>query len=241
MTISVTRGSEMTVNQIIRRALHIAGVMHASHGESAPTWKDDAALARALLDTIIDELQTDGNNARAIVFYNLALTSGTYIYDLESSALDVVGDGMYIFASETDLTKATGEVLVQQISREEWQRTSNKSATGRPMRYWVNREPSPIQVYLWPIPDEAGHIRLQIYQWYSDALDGSATVELQPYWVQYLIWELGGQIAHAKQMPQPRVNFMQRKAMDLRDRARGYSAQHVGVQMIINHPTAWGR
>jgi hypothetical protein len=239
MTISITRGTELTINELILTAYQLIGIMPTAHGTDDPNWTADSMFAKRLLDTIIDELQTEGNAVRSVVMYNLPLVIGTYTYSMPATCLDVIGDGAYIAASQTDLTKATGETVVEAMDRAQWQRISSKSSTGRTSRYWANAETSPLEVRLWPIPDEAGHVRLQLVQLYADTLDGAATVELQQYWIQYLIWELGAQLAVPKGLPINRCGLLASKAKQLRDRAKAYSAQHVDTQMSASHPTPW--
>jgi len=239
MTISLDRGAELTVSQLVLKAYQLIGVMNTAQGTDDPNWVADEAFGKVLLDTVIDELQTEGCAARSVVFYNLPMVVGTAKYNMPTTCLDVIGNGMYIFASQTDLDKAMGELLVEPITRDDWQIISNKASTGRPMRYWVNVEPSPAEVRIWPLPTELGHIRFQIVQLYADTLEGNKTIELQQYWIQYLLWELGAQLASAKSLPVQRCRFYASKAQALRKRARAYSAQHMDTQLSITHRTPW--
>lgn len=42
------------------------------------------------------------------------------------------------------------------ISRREWMAYPQKNQTGRPVSYWINRQPTFVQMTLWPVPDNTG-------------------------------------------------------------------------------------
>jgi hypothetical protein len=193
MTVSSTRGTELTVDQIVRRAWQMAGLMSINESTGSPGWTEKASFGYTLLDTILDEIQTEGVFAKQVILEDTPLTADDYTYTMNAYVLDIVGDGMYIDASETDTTKASGETLVKQIDREEWHRTSAKNASGRPTLFFFDR--SLRELKLWPIPDQAGTIRFQIHKFMSDSYEGGATLELRQYWNQYLIYALAHDIA----------------------------------------------
>jgi hypothetical protein len=240
MTVSTSRGSQLTVDDVVLTAYQTAGLMSIDEGSGGVGWTNKTALAHRILDTILDELQTYNIMARPVIFRDVALTSGTYVYAMQSDVLDVVGDGMYIDPSNTDLTKASGETIVKQIDREAWQRLSSKNATGRPTQYYVHRVAA-MEIKLWPIPDEAGTIRFQVHQLLADTYDGSATIDLRNYWMQYLIWELAHQLAVASSLEINRCSYLQKRAREKRDRARSYSSQHPNNYVYVNHSTPWTR
>jgi hypothetical protein len=208
-------------------------------GADDPEWVANAEYARTLLDMIIDEIQTEGNSVKSVIMYNQPLTVGVNVYPLPSYCLDLTEDAMYIDVSQLDLSHANGEVIVQQIDRLNWQRMANKAATGRPMRYWLNREASPIEVNLWPIPQEAGTIRFQMVKLFADTLEGSRTLELRQHWLLYLTWELAHHVAVGKGLPVQRCGYLASKANEYRKRSVAYSGQHVPMQSVVSHRTPW--
>lgn len=241
MTVSSDRGNQVTVDQLILRAYKRAGQINIGQGTASPQWLEKAQFGREELDTILDELQTEGVYARSVVFYNLSLTEDTYIYSMPATALDVVGDGMYIPESETDLTKAQGETVVKQTDRETWHRNSAKNAKSRPNLFWTDRQTTPISVRLWPIPDEAGTIRFQIHQKLADTLEGDATLELLPYWDQYLIYALATVIAETSSLPAPTCSYLNKRAEQKKQRARAFANQRPGNVTHLTHYTPWSR
>lgn len=239
MTIQSTVGRELSVNDIVRRAYQLAGLMPAEQGTSGPTWAQKASLGRDLLETILDELQVEGVFARSVNFTSVSLTAEVYEYTLPDTVFDCSGDGSYIPASASDLTRADGETPVKQIDRETWQRMSSKAATGRPVMFWVDRSVFPVVVRMWPQPDEAGTVRFQTFRLLADTTDGNATVDLERYWSQYLLWELAHQLASAASQPDGKCMRLAATAKDKLEKCKTYAAQSVPNQIYLDHRTSW--
>lgn len=235
MTIATTRGTESTIDALVTDAYHQAGLVSV---ELTPS-EAQKAYARRTLDRVLDELMTAGVQARSVVFSDHTLTSGTYKYAMASDVVDVLGEIMYLDASQTDLTKANGETVMKKITRAEWNQLSDKSATGRPSLYYVHRGADPAEVWLWPIPDEAGTIRVQEHRMPADTTVGSTTLDLLPYWYDYIVLEIGHRMALASSLPATRVQYLGNLARDARNRARSKSKQGVTGGFRFNHPTAW--
>jgi len=236
LTLASARGTEFTVDRICRRALQLCGVMESGQGAAGGT--SDFEMARDFLDTIIDSLQAEGVQARAVRFDEVTLTAGTSTYNMDAEVIDVIGDAMYIPAGQT-VSAAAGETIVSPIDRESWQTISSKSSEGTPTMYWANKQPAQIQIRLWPIPDEAGTIRFQVHQLFTDALDGQYTVELRQYWTNYLIWALAHHLAMAKALPMNRVQWLFTHSQLQKERARAYSNQNTNNLMVVSHETGW--
>jgi len=233
MTISTSRGREMTVSQIVDKAFQLSGQINMAHQATAAQF----GVAASLLDTIMDEVEIYGVYARQTVLENTTLTANDYTYTMDDYVLDIIGDGMYIDADETDLTKADGETIIKQISREIWHKQSGKGAVGRPNMFFFDR--SLKEVKFWPIPDEAGTVRFQIYKKMSDSLEGTATLELEQYWYQYLIWELAHQVAVSSSLPIDRCSYFNKRAKEKLRRAKAWANPHQNIQVYVNHPTPW--
>jgi hypothetical protein len=230
VTISLTVGRRLTVGQVIKTGLELAGLLHPAQQPSLA----DKQSARILLDVMISELEIGGGGARAVTFYNLPLTVGTYRYSLPDWIVGVPGEGMYIPAGTADLTKATGESTINQIDRERWHMISTKNApTSRPSMFYLNRVLDELAVWFWGIPDEAGTVRFQVQRMLANCDDDNATVDLEPFWMSWLCWELSWQWAASKTLPVESWGARKVISDSKKKIARGKANQLVDNQMII--------
>src|SRR5688572_31589440 len=104
---------------------------------------------------------------------------------------------MYIPEGET-LDRASGETPIERIAAERWQILSAKNATGRPRMVFADRGGTVVTAKFWPIPDEAGTVRLQVHELSADTLEGNKTVDAERYWAKYLLFELASYLCPAK-------------------------------------------
>lgn len=239
MTVSTDRGTAMTIDAIVLTAYQLAGLLPPT----ATLDPSRGAFGRTILNTILSEMATDGVSARWVDFYNLTLVSGTYKYSMPEYVVEVIGNGAYIAASETNITQAASEFAVTEISREEWQNIGTKSTTGWTSWYYQHEGPGDYikQVYLWPIPDEAATIRFQVQVQPYDSLTGAATLDLKTYWMQYILWELAHQFAMASSLPENRVSQLKARGRETREKARGLASGAIPGQMTMDHQTPWSR
>ena len=224
-----TATRELTIGQLVQRAFQLVGVL----GDMQTPTPTDGAMARDFLEIIVDGLATEGLLARQIRFTNLQLVTGTRAYQLATDTLDVVGDGMYIPAGQVD--PASSEMLVRQVRREEWNKISSKSSTGLPTLMYAYRTANIVELRVWPIPNEAGMIRIQEHRLLADVSDAAATPDLQRYWAQYLLWELGHHLAAAKSLPTDRVAYFENEAAKLLIKCKGKAVQRGSVQAYVDH------
>lgn len=234
MTVSTTVGTELNVDEILTTALNMSGVLGA--GQIARP--ADLAMGRKFLDTYMDYLQTMGVYAKSVQMVEVALTAGTAFYTLPGTVLDLVADGAYIDPTQA-LAAADGETPVIAMDREEWQRLSSKKAEGRPTLYYLYRANTPLQVRLWPTPDESGTIRFQAHMLLADTYEGDKTVDLRQYWTQHLIWEMAHQFAVSKSLDIKRLSYLNKRSGEMLERCRNFANQHIAINATYATPNRW--
>lgn len=239
--VSTSRGRPFRIDTIVRRAYQLAGLLEVNQGEGSPEWLAKAELGRDLLDAIVDELQAEGLAARPIIFRNIVMQTGVFEYSIADDILDIIGDGMYIDPSNDDVEKAQGETLVKQIDREAWQRLSNKGAEGRPTLFLALRN-ADFVVRVWPVPsasDNDGQVRFQMHQFYADTAEGDKDADLRPFWNRYLFYALAHDLATANTLPVDHRSALNKRAEELKTKARMYANQRPSSYAHIQHPTGW--
>lgn len=235
MTISATRGTKWTHDQLVLRALQLAGLADAGASTGDNSISSMMAMGLDNLDAILDELTTVPS-ARSVEFYYLTLSKDTQTYTLSESIIDLVDDGMYIDASATDVTAYTGETKVKQINRDHWQSLSDKGSTGWPTLFYAHRggDDYQITVYLYPTPDEAGTIRFQAQYASADAKSGASTLDVKSSYNQYLLYQLAAQLALASNVDVNKVMMLESKASYYKTSARTSGAEHSDFTLRVN-------
>jgi hypothetical protein len=112
----------------------------------------DYKTARRSLDMLLLEWQNRGLNLWTVKNASQTLTAGTASYALSAEKLDVIEASIRTDAGDT--SKQT-DISMERISVSQYAHISNKLATGKPIQYWVNRQPEAITLTVWPVPDSA--------------------------------------------------------------------------------------
>lgn len=228
MTIQDSRTQEFTVDEICTFSLQLAGLTAA--GQNPQT--NEIGQARIFLQMALKDLQNYGAFARNVNFIDVPMVIDTYRYDVPESTINIIGDAMYIRPGQP-LTKAAGETIVQRQSRDNWQRNSAKDARGQPTLYFVNREESPIEVWVWPIPDEAGTIRFQEHRMVADVSDGSSTLDFHQYWDKHIAYNVAEMLAEAAGFNADKISRLAKRSKEFRNMARQTANQGVPIQMSV--------
>lgn len=243
MAVETTSGRKFTIERICLRAYQSIGLMSIHQGTSDASWPDRREYAIDMLQILVNNLQAYDVQARLGGFAEVAVsaadvTAQVYKFDLPSTVLDVIGDAKWIEAGE-DTERASSETLVKLINRDEWQRIGSRSSSGRPTRFYTHRESDTLQAWVWPLPDGAGTLRFEVQRKIADITDGSATVDLEDYWVDYLIKALAGRLAAAAALPMDKTVPVNRDAETALIYARGRAEERGMGQIRCVHRTPW--
>lgn len=235
MTISTSVGERFTIDTVVRLAYHRAGLVTVGQ---VPTL-EQTQYGRSTLDEIMDGLGAHGNLARVTEFLNVAITAGVTEYEMPNTVLDLLNPAMYIDATNTDVDFADGETPIDLITEQAWTRLSSKAAAGRPIKFYADRTKDLIKAVLWPVPSEVGAtVRFYVQRKLADASDGNATLDLQNYWMRYIITILASELAQAGSLDQKAAALFGKAQMFLR-LAKGKANERPGNQMYMTHDGGW--
>jgi hypothetical protein len=106
-----------------------------------------ALAARRSLNLLFSEFANRGINYWAVQNNTLALTQGTSTYTLPAGTIDLID----VVIRETTGSTTT-DTIVQRISISEYNQLPNKSDTGKPSQYMLDKQYTPV-MYLWQVPD----------------------------------------------------------------------------------------
>lgn len=238
MTVSSSAGRQRTIGEVIRNAYRYAGLLSPQQDPTA----DEMVWGQQLLQNTIDRLGAISELlARAVVFHDLAIVAGTYRYNLPATTIDAVGDGMWFDSTVVNPTQAASETPVARIARERWHSIASKDADGIPRMFMVYRASDIVQAWVWPVPSEAGTVRLQLHRELADADVTTATLDVENFWIGYINADLARQLAESASLNRAKINALTAEAeMEIR-RAKGRGSQGMPNQFTLNHKTGWHR
>lgn len=237
MTIDTSRTTELDIGQIVLMGYRKAGLLNEHQDCSAPK----LAAGKMLLETIVKELEIYGVTARSVVLERITVTASTNTYSLDASTFDVVGSAVWIDGDDPDPDHPQSVFPMTAVDREQRQTITSSAAEAQPTLFYVDKTTVPISVWLWPTPVDAGYVRFQSRRLSADSTDTTKTPDLERYWAQYLIWELGHQLAVDNSLNMVRVSHLAGVAQQKLQYARAYSNPRGSFQMTLSHSTGWSR
>ena len=120
----------------------------------------DYRTARRSLDLMFLEWQNKGLNLWTVQEGSQTLTAGTGRYALAGDQLDVIEASLR--TDDGDADKQT-DLTMSRISISQYSHLTNKLTQGRPIQYWVEKDPSAIALNVWPVPDDAETYKINYY------------------------------------------------------------------------------
>lgn len=237
MTVALTNTRELDINTLLKRSAQLAGLLALEQSATGTQWEQRAAFGRDQLDLILDRMPTQGIIVRDVELYTLTLSADfggeADPIALPSDTVDVVGVAMY------RETSTSTEQRVEPVDREYWQASGDKDTTAPPTRYYLNRAGT-VELYLLPVPETANAtLRLQRKKLLADSNDGSKTVDLERYWLDYLQFELAWRFSLSTSMPAANRGELRAQANECKAAALAAAKQTLPSHMELDHGTEW--
>jgi hypothetical protein len=232
----------ISINMLILLAYKRAGVLPVEARLSGANMVPKLEHGRQTLDLILDGLATEGFIARTTEFYDLPLVAGESQYTLPDTILDVFEDAMFVAttAENPDTKHTIGEMLCKQVGLTTWQTLTNKGSTStRPQLYVADRSGATVVLRFWPVPSQAGTMRLQAVRLLGSNSDGGKNPDLQRYWYDALVWCLSYYVAIDSSMPAEKVAMLQGLAEEKKRACIRYAFEHTATQAVLSYSTQW--
>jgi len=141
MATSGTKTFQLTIADTIEEAYELAGLeLRTGY---------DAEAARRSLNIMFADWANRGINLWTIEQVTTNLSSGTNSYTLNSYDIDIISAVIRQIDGST-----TTDLSLTRIGRSEYLNIPDKSSTGRPTQFFLDRQTTPV-VKLWPTPDSA--------------------------------------------------------------------------------------
>lgn len=240
MAISTVPSTPISINALTLLAYKRAGILPVEARLSGANMTAKLEHGRQLLDLILDGLATEGFIARTMTFFDLPIVAGESQYTLPDSILDVHEDAMFVPDTNPDTVHTTGELVCKQIDLSTWQTLTTKgSISTRPQLYAAFRSGATPVLKFWPVPSEAGTMRLKVVRLLGSNADGTNSPDLQRYWLDALVWCLAYYIAVDSSMPAEKIAFLSAMAEDKKEKCVRYSFEHTSQTATVNYPSQW--
>lgn len=229
----------ISINALVLLAYKRAGLLPVEATLASANVIPRLEHGRQLLDITLDELVTEGFNARTTSFYELPIVAGQEVYTLPDSLLDVYEDAMFI-PEDSHPTQTTGELVCKQVDMATWQLLTNKgSPSMRPSLYVAFRQGATVQLKFWPVPSDAGTMRLKTVRLLGGNSDGTKNPDLQRHWYGALIWCLAYDIAMDSSLPSDKTDRLIAKAEAAKKKCIAYDREHTPIVAQLHYPTQW--
>ena len=120
----------------------------------------DYRTARRSLDLMFLEWQNKGLNLWTVQEGSQTLTAGTGRYALAGDQLDVIEASLRTDDGDAD---KQSDLTMSRISISQYSHLTNKLTQGRPIQYWIEKDPDAIALNVWPVPDDAQTYKVNYY------------------------------------------------------------------------------
>lgn len=240
MAINPLPSTPISINTLILLAYKRAGVLPVEAKLNGANMTAKLEHGRQTLDLILDGLATEGFMARTTQFYDLQLVAGESQYTLPDTILDVFEDAMFIPSENLDTKHTTGELVCRQMDLSTWQTLTVKgSISTRPQLYVAVRSGATVELRFWPVPSEAGVMRLKTVRLLGTNADGTKNPDLQRYWYDALVFCLAYYVAIDSSMPMEKIQMLQGLAADKKKACVRYGFEHTAIQAMVGSTSQW--
>ena len=113
----------------------------------------DLKSANRSLNLMLAEWANRGLNQWTIAQKTLSMLKDTTEYNIDSTNGNAPIDVLDVFIRET-VSSETTDLPMSRLSRAEYSHIVNKSSTGKPNQYFVNKQITPT-ISVWPAPDKS--------------------------------------------------------------------------------------
>lgn len=151
----------------------------------------DLRTARRSLNLMMMEWANLGYNLWTVRQDTTLLTAGVNEIEMDADTVDILDA-----AIRTGTGTSQADYTINRISEPTWLQIPNKTATGRPLQYYVHRGLEFPTLYLWPVPDTNGPYTLYFFSMrrIEDVTGATQTMDMPfrfiPALVAGLAWNL---------------------------------------------------
>jgi hypothetical protein len=197
MTVSANSDFNLTVSQIVKQGLQLAGLLPL--GQEPRSDQQDSV--RLILGTRLSELQAKGVVLGTTERTTLALSSGTASYALATDTIDITGDAMVL------QSVSTLETPVIQKPWANYQELSDKTTAGIPTQMYVEKQAT-VRVLLWPVPNATMTLSYRRIRLFRNVDSGGVTPDVWARQLRLLVLYVAHDLALAGNLPINKIGYL---------------------------------
>jgi hypothetical protein len=182
-----------------------------------------AKSARRSLNLLFSEFANRGINYWTITQNTLTLANGTSNYTLPAGTIDILD----AVIREDDVDQ-----IVNRITLQEYNQIPNKTDTGKPSQYMLDRQYTPV-IYFWNVPDKAYTLNYWVMNQIEDITASNEDTDVPYRWTDTICAGLASKLA-IKYQPE---KFQLLNEMYERSFSFAASSDNDGVSLRVQ-PTA---
>jgi len=182
-----------------------------------------AKSARRSLNLLFSEFANRGINYWTITQNTLTLSNGTGNYTLPAGTIDILD----AVIREDDIDQ-----IVNRITIQEYNQIPNKTDTGKPSQYMLDRQYTPV-IYFWNVPDKAYTLNYWVMNQIEDITASNEDTDVPYRWTDTICAGLASKLA-IKYQPE---KFQLLNEMYERSFSFAASSDNDGVSLRVQ-PTA---
>jgi len=234
-----------STNYASSRSLLISGALRLigglAQGETATS--DQLTEGAEALNYLCKHLQADGMPLWAIKEYALTLTSGTRSYRIGESATVNTPMPLRIHSMLRRHTSTTTDVPLELLTREQYERISNKTVTGLPLMFWYDPQRTYGDLYVYPVPNATAAsdytYRITYQRPYEDFDAAGDEPDFPSYWFDTLKFGLAIRLAPEYGVPIEDQSNLQKLFMMMKNDALSFGTEEGSLYFQRDTRSGW--
>lgn len=139
---------------------------------------------------------------------NPNLTAGEWIWvDIDGSLATqyfrVLAPGGLLDQDTVLVGNTPSEIVMARLNRDSYSNLPNKTFTGKPLQFWLDRTLNEPVMYIWPVPNDAealGQVVTYVKRYIMDVGSLTEEIEIPQRWFEAIVYQLAARLA--EELPQ---------------------------------------
>jgi hypothetical protein len=224
VTISANSSFQPQVDQILRMALQLAGILPLGRNPSA----QELSHARDHLNASAKSMAAHGAQFTQLERKTLPLVAGTAEYTLDSDTIEIE----FPMSIQQATTGTTSDTWIEAMVYDEWQKLSNKTFQATPTSCYVEKA-ALVTLVFWPVPNQAFTLKYRRQRLMRD-FDSGTTPDSTQRWIDAWVYTAAHKMCMIASLPQSSVANLK----ELRDEAirLAQGREHETADLVFTLP-----